>query len=138
MSAVLTIGNVTDRFSSATEFDAQLRKRAGAVNHRIGARVDVDCLAIHAVTAARAVSLLIALDVSGALQVSNEIVLRNRLVDANLFGRGIDSRGTREHITAQQVVDPPGEHDPVIRQQRDHQAAGQHYGDDNVGFKEKP
>src|SRR6185503_15164877 len=97
--AVLAVRDVTDRFSAATEFDAQLRKRMCAVNHRIGARIDVDGLAVHGVTAARTVSLLIALDVSRALQIPDKIVFRNRLVDANLLGRGVDARRTREHIT---------------------------------------
>ncbi len=80
-----------DRFSAGSELNPQRIERPQVVDHRILARIDLDRRTIHAIAPARAFALLAARDVTRALQISDEIVLRKRLAGANLFRRCIDA-----------------------------------------------
>src|SRR6185295_17350145 len=107
MRAVLAIGDVTDGFATAIELNTYLLERPGSVDHRVRPGFDINHRAAHGVPAARAVSLLIALDVSGALEISDQIVFRNRLSDSNLLRRGVNAGRPSENITAKQIVNAP-------------------------------
>ena len=84
--------------------------------------------------AASAFALLPGFDVAGPFQIRNQIIFRKILSGPDLFGGGIDSRGTREDFPAQEVVYAFGQDDPVVGKDSKEEYGADAERNDDVGL----
>src|SRR5262249_50264343 len=132
--AAVFLANCGDGISAPRELDSQRFEGARVVNYRIRTWINLERRGSDCISSSGAFSLLTALDVSGALQIRNQILLREILTGANLFRRRVDSRRARKHLSFQKIVDARREDDPVINEAADDQRCNKNCGNEDVWF----
>src|ERR1041384_1518530 len=88
MRAGLPVGQVRNRFPTASELNPKLWERFSSVDSRVRARINFERLTGQRISASRAVRLLGAFHITGAFQIGTWVILGNGLPGGNRFCGG--------------------------------------------------